>query len=171
MRNILALLFVVAMMLVGGSAGGAPGDGDTSAPREAWTSGLDELADRLLARERALDRREKSIEDRESDLRAAESSLRERLVELQDVRGQLEQQLQTLDEREEERRMGITKMVEQMRAKDAAPFVVALDPELAVDVLDRMSTSKAGKALAEMAPNDAARLAERLSERAKVSSP
>ena len=174
MKNALALLFVIAMMAVGTTAGSAPGDApgdDAAQPRDEWTSGLDELADRLLARERALDRREKSIGDRESDLRDAEASLRERLEELRGVRTQIEAQLASLGEREEARRMGITKMVEQMRAKDAAPFVVELDQELAIEVLSRMSTSKAGKALAEMSPANAARLAEALSERVEVSAP
>lgn len=136
--------------------------------RRTSGSGLQELAGRLNARERALDRRERSLHDREEDLRGAEGRLQERLDDLATVRAEIDERLAALDALEEGRHVALTEMIEKMRAKQAGPFLAELDVELAVDLLDRMQTSKAGKILAVMPPDKAAALAERLTAPIKL---
>lgn len=159
------LAIALTLGLFAGTAGAvayAEGTSEPSASRQAPGSGLQDLVGRLNARERALDRRERSVEDREGDLREAEDRLRERLEDLEEVRGELDDKLAELDAIEEGRRAALTEMTSKMRPKQAAPFVAALQDDLAVDVLDRMQPAKAGKILAVMPPDKAASLAEQL---------
>ncbi len=141
-------------------------------PAQATSSGLDgvsptspgmnEVLDALEARERALDRREKSIEDRETELREVEDELQARLEELEAVRTEIQVLLDEGDQAREERVLALIKMTESMRSKQAAVFLTELDEDLAVEVLDGMNRTKAGKALALMQPAKAAKLAESL---------
>lgn len=129
---------------------------------EGDSRGMQELIDRLEARERALVRREASIEAREAELKEVELRLEERLLELETLRGEIEALLEQGDELRQARVKALIKMVESMRAGEAGTFVAALDEDLAVEVLDGMNTSKAGKTLASMEPGKAATLAEQL---------
>ncbi len=159
---------LLAALLLGAVIGSATlafaestGDGIINAKRTV-DAGLQDLADRLNARERALQRREASLQDREADLREAEQRLEVRLVDMETLRDEIDGKLAELDELEEERRRRVTEMAEKMRSKQSGPFVSAMDEDLAVDLLDRMQPAKAAKVLAAMNPAKAARLAERL---------
>lgn len=122
--------------------------------------GLESLARDLNARESALDHREKTIRSREEDLLAAEKRLEARLDEIKTMRDEIKLMYDGMEEGRLKKVLGLVEMVEVMRAKDAALFVQALEPKLAVGVLDRMQRAKAGKLLAEMPPQVAAPLAE-----------
>jgi flagellar motility protein MotE (MotC chaperone) len=124
-----------------------------------------EVLDALKARERALDRREQSLLSREADLRAVERDLEARIDELKVARTELKVLLKAADAAEDARIRALVKMVESMRAGDAANMVTELPNELAVSVLDRMKATKAGKLLAKMAPAKAAFLAEKLANK------
>ena len=124
--------------------------------------GLERLARDLNARERALDHREKTIRSREEDLLAAEKRLQERLVEIEKMRDEIRLMYDGMEEQRLKKVDELVEMVEVMRAKDGAAFVAALEKDLAVAVLDRMQSAKAGKILAEMLPQVAAPLAERM---------
>ena len=150
----------------------ACGPGATE-PAEATTAGLDgvtvsataspgmnQVLDALDSRERALDRREKSIDDREAELRAVEDELQVRVEELESLRGELQVLLDSGDTLRQERVRGLIKMTESMRSAQAAAFLDEMDRDLAVEVLDGMSRTKAGKALAAMDPERAAALVE-----------
>jgi len=128
----------------------------------ATSPGMGEVLDALESRERALDRREKSIEDREAELREVEDELQARLEELEAVRTEIQLLLDGGDEARQERILALIKMTESMRSKQAAVFLAELDHDLAVEVLEGMNRTKAGKALALMAPQTAAKLAESL---------
>jgi len=164
MRTAAALLVGTAMM---GLAAYAQAEGGPQG-RRARVDGVEELAARLNARERTIERRESTLKDREADLASAEERLMERMKALEDLRAAIDEQLQGLDEDEERRREGLVVMVEKMKAKEAAPMVAALDKELAVDLLDRMNRAKAGKLLAQLPPPVAAELAERLTAPVEV---
>ncbi len=60
--------------------------------------------------------------------------------------------------------MGLIQMVEAMKAKDAAAVLSEVNEPLAVKVLEGMSRTKAGKAMAEMLPTKAADLAEQMAD-------
>ena len=75
---------------------------------------------------------------------------------------QIETLLDEGDEERQRRVRGLVKMTESMRSAQAAALLSELDQDLAVEVLDKMNPAKAGKALASMEPNKAAKLAEGL---------
>lgn len=131
-------------------------------PAFRGSRGLQRLARELAARDRALARRERTVAQREADILAAEEALASRMEGLSAVREELEALLDKLDEVEEERLSGLVTMTEKMREKQATAVFVELDEDLAVQVLDRMNPTKAGRALAAMPPDKAARLAEKL---------
>ena len=138
---------------------------------DARIRGLHDVAAALNARERALERREHSVEARERDLLQAEERLRRRLEELDTLRGRVSELLKDLNEDQETKVIGLVKMVENMRPKDGAQIMTEVDADLAVEVLDRMNRSKAGKLLAEMQPAKAADLAEKMTEPPDVGGP
>ena len=163
MNGRVAIALVLGLLAGSGAVAFAESTGSAgSSARRATGSGLQDLAGRLNARERAIERRERTLQDREADIREAEARLAERLEELEAVRTELDEKLAALDEIEENRRTALTEMTEKMRPKEAAPFLTAMDDDLAVDLLDRMQPAKAGKVLAAMNPPKAARLVEQL---------
>jgi len=134
------------------------------ASRRAENDGVEQLAAKLIARERAVERGEKTLVEREGDLRAAEGRIDERLKELATLQSTLESKLAELDADDERRRADLVVMLEKMKPKEAAPVLAALEEPLAVDVIDRMNKAKAGKLLAAMPAPIAARLASKLTE-------
>ena len=159
-------MLLLAWLGCGSAIGQDEGVPDPVAEVSPWpegdSRGMQELIDRLEARERALERREASIEAREAELREVELRLEERLVELETLRAEIEGLLDEGDEVRKARVRALIKMVESMRASEAGTFVAELEPDLAVEVLDGMNTSKAGKVLAAKPPDQAASLAEKL---------
>jgi len=145
----------------------AQGNSATSSTKwpEAESRGMREVLDALKARERALDRREQSLISREADLRAVERDLEARIDELKVTRTELELLLKAADAAQDARIRALVKMVESMRAGDAAKMVTELPIDLAVSVLDRMKATKAGKLLAKMDATKAAVLAEKLANK------
>lgn len=171
-QRVWRLVIPLALLVGGGVAfGQAPPDDEVEEPPESTapirreelpSAGLQELADRLVSRERALERREEDLSSRESDLRAAESRIELRLEELQKLRESFEEEVGESDTELEERIRSVVKMFEAMRSKDSAAVMVELDKNEAVRVLNRMNRTKAGKMLAAMPPVLAARLTERM---------
>lgn|GEM_PF-2701557 len=134
---------------------------------ESDSRGMREVLDALKARERALDRREQSLISREADLRSVERDLEARIEELKAARTELEKMLKLADKATQERISALVKMVESMRSQQAADMVAELPDDLAVAVLDRMKSGKAGKLLAKMKPLKAAGLAQKLANEPK----
>lgn len=167
-RTVLHIALLLGLGLgLAGPAAGQDNDAVAAAdpgqdPAFRGSRGLQRLARELAARDRALARRERTVAQREADILAAEALLAKRLEDLATVREELEALLDKLDEVEEERLSGLVTMTEKMREKQAAAVFVELDEDLAVQVLDRMNPTKAGRALAAMPPEKAARLAEKL---------
>jgi flagellar motility protein MotE (MotC chaperone) len=154
----LASLLAAGVIVCGASAM-AEGETPTTELRTPTNEGMQWLMDKLRQKERSLDHREATLAAREADLRLAEQKLEERVEELQLLRAELEQQLTALDEAREARVVGLVRMFEGMRSKDAAAILAGTETDIAIAVLERMSRMKAGKVLAEMEPDQAADLA------------
>lgn len=161
---------LLAMLAVTGPAQGQDSDGVADATdavaqtraRSGGSRGLQRLASELKARDRAIARRERTVDQRESDVAAAEALLAARVEELTALRLELEETLDRAEEVQDARMLGLVKMTEKMRDKQAAAVLSEVDTDLAVEVLDKMNRAKAGKALAAMDPKHAAKLAEKL---------
>jgi len=123
---------------------------------------LQGLADMLAAKERELERRGQQMLSREKDIRVAESEISVQIDVLEALKLELDGRMVALDEEEESRRVRLTKMIESVRARNAAPMFGEFSDDVALDVLGRMNREKAGKLLAELEPKRAATLAEGL---------
>ncbi len=138
---------------------------DSQAVR-AWCSaeerGMLELATSLQNRSIALDERENLLKLRETELQDVEKRLLARMEDLKKLRADIGGQLDSADQQKESKVDELVKMVESNRASAISSMFEALDEDLAVQVLDRMNPSKAGKLLAAISPVRAARLAEKM---------
>ncbi len=158
-RRVLGLFAAFALIAVSAS-GASFAAGATR--RESEATALQELADRLMTRERTLDRRDASIEEREADVRQATTDLEARIKTLEGLRSEIDSRLVELSAVEEERLTGLVKMVEGNKPRDIKAWIEALDEDIAVKLLERMTPTKAGKLLAALKPELAARLTARL---------
>ena len=118
--------------------------------------------DLLEQQKRGLERREATLKSREQDLKAAEAEVSKKLAELQALRDEIKTQLSDLDDKQKERVTKLVKMIGSVRDKQAAAILTETDPAVAIAVLMRMNTSKAGKALAAMDPKIAAVFVKKL---------
>jgi flagellar motility protein MotE (MotC chaperone) len=153
----MAMVAVLATVSAGAMASvRVDGTGDVRSRSEH----LQSLADMLAAKERELDRRGQQMQSREKDIRVAEAEIETQIEALEQLKSDLDGRMVELDEEEESRRAGLTKMVESVRARNAAPMFGEFSDDVALDVLGRMNREKAGKLLAELEPKRAATLAE-----------
>ena len=136
-------------------------DGASSAGhrQDVSAEGLHWLMNELAQKERSLLHRETTIAAREADLRLAEQKIEERLAALESLRAEIRTEMTAMDEAREQRVVGLVRMFEGMRPGDAAAILSEPEEDISIAVLDRMARSKAGKVLAEMEPQKAARLA------------
>lgn len=161
--NRLPALIVVLLLSAAGPAAEGQDDPQRCPTRQLYGRGLEQLAEQLHARERALDRRARSMGDRQDDLREAETRLTARIDELNALLDTFEERLGEAETLDEERLSQLARMTGRMREKQAAAMLLEVEPALAARVLDRMNPTKAGRTLAAMPPRPASQLAERLS--------
>lgn len=138
---------------------------DPSTVRD-WCSteekGAIELANALRSRSAALEERERLLSLREESLKGSEKRILDRLGELKKLREQITQQLEEADTEKKTKVDELVKMVEANRPANISSMFEVLDESLAVQVLDRMNPTKAGKLLAVLTPAKAARLASKM---------
>ena len=158
--SILVILVVGVMSLSIGAV--ANDSGWVSARNEA--KGLYDMARALRDRERALDLRERTIASAAQDLAEAEARLDEKIAQLSALDARVTTGLDGLDEAQEERVVGLVKMMERMRPRESARLMTELDINLGVTILNRMNRTKAGKMLAQMVPAVAAERVEMMTQ-------
>lgn len=124
--------------------------------------GAIELANALRSRSAALEERERLLSLREESLKGSEKRILDRLGELKKLREQITQQLEEADTEKKTKVDELVKMVEANRPANISSMFEVLDESLAVQVLDRMNPTKAGKLLAVLTPAKAARLASKM---------
>jgi len=130
-----------------------------------------QLVEALGRRSRGLDEREASIKAREKALTDAQTKLDARLADLEAVRAKIGAQLEEADAERTARIASLVTMVESNRPSAIAPMFAALEPELAVAVLDKMNRQKAGKLLAALPPARASLLATRMATPLQLAAP
>jgi len=162
MKRVFAATLAVGVFVgVAANAVGAPGGSDQGI-RSEQARGAEAIMDLLDQKDRGLKRREATLEAREADLRAAEADLAARLDEIKRVRAEIQDMLIELDEEQKVRVTTLVKMMESMRDKQAAAVLNETEDIVALEVLMRMNTAKAGKAMAKMDPARAAFFADKL---------
>jgi flagellar motility protein MotE (MotC chaperone) len=159
-----ALLFGSALGYGVSVAVGAPGDLDGL--RSGTDRGREQLILLLQQKEASLTRKESLISDRERAVRLAEEQVEKRIQELQTLREEIRGMLEGLDGEREERVARLVKMFEAMRPSQAAEILSVTEDAVALEVLERMNKTKAGKTLAAMEPKRAAYFAGRIGKAA-----
>ena len=151
-----------AMVIAAATALGSPSGPSAATVRSEQARGAEAIMDLLEQKERGLARRESTLAAREADLRAAEEQVKSRLEQIESLRATITEQLADLDDRQESRVKSLVKMMESIRDKQAAAILAQTDEVIALEVLMRMNTAKAGKALAAMPAATAADFAARM---------
>lgn len=142
-------------------AGSAPVD-----PRQLSNSEI-RLLQALAVRRDELDRRERSLNQREALLRAAEQKLVDRQTQLAQMRGEVREMLDALDEREKKRIGNLVKVYENMKPKDAAKIFNELELPVMMSVVERMKVRKLAPIIAAMTPDKARKVTRALAKRQK----
>jgi flagellar motility protein MotE (MotC chaperone) len=157
MKTAVLVMTSLALGILAATAMGSPAGKSTgSSVRSEQARGAEAIMDLLEQRERGLDRREATLKSREEDLKTAEKEVEQRLADLEVLREEIKGQLSELDEKQKDRVTRLVKMIGSVRDKQAAAILTETDGDVALAVLMRMNTSKAGKALAAMNPTVAA---------------
>lgn len=109
----------------------------------------------LRQRRQELDSRDAALAARESVLAAAEQKLTARVEELSALQKKLEALEAARAERQEAGWMGLVKVYEDMKPRDAAAIFNDLQMPVLLKLLDRMKEAKAAPILAAMNPDKA----------------
>jgi flagellar motility protein MotE (MotC chaperone) len=109
----------------------------------------------LRQRRQDLDTREASLAARESMMVAAEQRLGARVAELQALQKTLEALDAARKQREDASWLGLVKVYEAMKPRDAATIFNDLDMPVLLQVVDRMKEAKVAPILAAMMPDKA----------------
>lgn len=128
----------------------------------AEQAGAHKLSDDLRRRERELAMKDEGMKAQSAEMVAAQARLDQRMAELTAMRAEITALLGQADAERAGRVAGLVKMVEANRAASVAPMFGQLEPDLAVEVLNKMNRKKAGVLLAVMPPAQAAMLAEQM---------
>ena len=120
-----------------------------------FTEGEKTILLELRERRQELEAREATLASRESMIAAAEQKLSSRVEELQ----KLQQRLESLDASHRQQEniawLGLVKVYETMKPRDAAAIFNDLGMQVLLAVIDRMKETKASAILAAMAPDKA----------------
>ena len=148
--------------------------GDVSAAfAERIASGMrtaeeDRVFYRLRERSAELDRREQELETREALMLAMEQRVDGKIEELNTLRTQIMELTDSLSEREGEDMQVIVDWYGAMDPGDAAERIASLDMETQIQIASRMSQRKFGPILAEMTPDAAAAVTQRMATRSDL---
>lgn len=135
------------------------------APREGEDGCEDEeilvLRD-LRRRADELDRRSAALDEREAALTTLETEAAAKLEELQAIRAEITQMLEREQVASEDRVAALARMVDTMKAREAADLLAGMDRDVALLVLRKVKPKQAGKILGEMPTATARELGDRM---------
>lgn len=116
----------------------------------------------LSARRAELEERSRELDLRDQLLAATEKRVNERIADLKAIETHIESLMRTRDEQAELQIASLVKVYETMKPVDAARIFEKLDPDVLLDVAQRMKPAKIALVLAAMEPTQAQLLTVRL---------
>jgi flagellar motility protein MotE (MotC chaperone) len=140
----------------------APSPGLPPGPAPAVSDGERTVLLELRQRREELDARETAAAAKDATLAAAELRLTARLAELESLQHKLESLEQAREQRDDASWLGLVKLYESMKPRDAATIFNDLDMNVLLGVVDRMKDAKAAPVLAAMEPDKARELTTKL---------
>ena len=152
----------------GGDEANAEGGADETVQLDELTPGDIELLQQLAARRNELDARERDLATREQALALVEAEVAGRIDELKGLQAKLEALVIEYDEAQEAKLASLVKIYQNMKPKDAAPIFDALEPDILLDVIERMKEAKVAPILALMDPVRARAVTQDLARRREL---
>jgi flagellar motility protein MotE (MotC chaperone) len=131
-------------------------------PAPAVSDGERTVLLELRQRRQELDARETAAAAKDATLAAAELRLTARVAELESLQHKLEDLEQARVQRNDASWVGLVKLYESMKPRDAATIFNDLDMTVLLGVADRMKDAKAAPVLAAMQPDKARELTTKL---------
>ncbi len=173
-----ALLILLAVLLVGPSVALAEEEAEeeeakSTEPRKPlpWEVPKDgeeacrpeEMVVLRQLRQRALemDARERLVEQREAAAKQAEAAIAVDLRRVEEIRDEIAKMLGRADVASKENVASLAKMVDAMKAKEAAPMLAGMDDDVALEILQKLKPKQAAKILGAMDAKTAQRLGDR----------
>jgi flagellar motility protein MotE (MotC chaperone) len=114
----------------------------------------------LETRKQALDERELALSERSKALDLQEKLLKEKLQRMDQLKAKITERLDGFKKEHEEKIGKLVAMVEGMRPQAAAEYLESLDPELAVEVIERIQVAKVSKIMNLLDKKKGAKLSE-----------
>jgi flagellar motility protein MotE (MotC chaperone) len=152
----------------GGGDATAEGGLDETVQLDELTPGDIELLQQLAARRNELDARERELDTREQALALVEAEVAGRIDELKELQAKLEAKVIEYDEAQEAKLASLVKIYQNMKPKDAAPIFNTLEPDILLDVIERMKEAKVAPILALMDPARARAVTQDLARRREL---
>jgi flagellar motility protein MotE (MotC chaperone) len=122
----------------------------------------------LRNRGRVLGRRSHALDERAAALDELEQGVASEIARLESLRAEILELLVGQRSALKQRVAKLSRMVDQMKAKEAAELLAGIDQGVALQVLQKIKPKQAGKVLSAMAPAKAQELADRLAELPKI---
>ena len=116
----------------------------------------------LRTRADELDRREAALDEREAALATLEAEAAATMDELQAMRAEITETLGRQKVATDERVTALARMVDTMKAREAADLLAGMDRDVALLVLRKVKPKQAGKILGEMPTATARELGDRM---------
>ncbi len=171
------LLFLAALLAGPGTARAEdpPGEEDATAsaprrplpwdvPRDGQVACRPEemvLLRQLRQRALSMDAREAALDQREATLKVAEGAIAAELVRVEAIRTELVEMLGRADTASAENVGSLARMVDAMKAREAAPLLAGMDEDVALEILQKLKPKQAAKILGAMDPRTAQKLGDR----------
>lgn len=152
----------------------APAQQEASKPAEKpldpvlFTRSEIELLQDLSKRRKELDAREEAIIQKEGLLTAAEDRIEKKIAEMQKIKTELEALIKKYDAQEEKEIESLVAIYEKMKPQEAARIFDELEMDILLRVFDRMKTAKSALVLANMKPQRAMEITQRIAERQEM---
>ncbi len=140
-----------------------------SRPNETTPSYLSssevDVTNSLSNRRLQLEERNRDLDLREKILVAAEKRLDTKIERLKEIQSQIDTIVTKREEEEEQQILGLVKIYETMKAKDAAKIFEQLDRDVLLSVVERMKPAKMASVMAQMSPETAQEITIALAHR------
>jgi len=113
----------------------------------------------------ALDERQKALDERQRAAEASDQKLTERLSDLEELEAKIKDMLAQESSINTKKIKRLTAVYEGMKADRAAPVVERMDLSIIVRMFSRMDEKKVGKILSFLAPEQAVKISQALTDR------
>jgi flagellar motility protein MotE (MotC chaperone) len=127
------------------------------------------LLQNLAKRKDALDKSQKEIDIKAQLLNATELKVEKKISELKDLKSKLDNLLAQYNEKENMKIQSLVKIYENMKPKDAAKILEALDMPILLQVINSMKESKVAPILSNINPIRAKEISTEFANQRKLS--